>query len=425
MRAGEVKQRKNFVALQVKPFSWVDEGVDQVLDNLQQKGNVNTIFSYTFDYEETRLKKNGQTPLPDHGVEGGGLVGGAFYDYDAKYFSGTILKDFRSQDFGKFNVIAEVAHKAKTRGMDYFAWDYNNADPIMARSMTNFAEVAEIDVYGVGTTSPCFNHPEYRAFLTGKIESLLGGGRQAHPRLHGFVGAFFGPLRFQHVHPNIRGLIFLHALSSFLGCGIFRRPLDIKDGAALRQEGGELQALNTADLDVIGTDREGWCAAGATKLGKIIGKSIEDDPADPGGGSGAGGLRERGGAKRLEEDAVRAFFRRPLNDFQDLVALLDGVVIGVSDFEGEAEALSGFFGGGRLLLLIIVVVGREREEEFELGHRVISSVRPRSQGTRKFSRVAAKVVERCWNRERRGNCSFVHDTCAVCNLHAAGLSMLN
>ena len=168
-------KRKNFVALQVKPFSWVDEGVDQVLDNLQQKGNVNTIFSYTFDYEETRLKKDAQTPLPDHGVEGGGLVGGAFYDYDPKYFNGTILKDFRSKDFGKFNVIAEAAHKAKARGMDYFAWDYNNADPIMARNMTNFAEVAEIDVYGVRTTSPCFNHPDYRAFLTGKIESLLSG----------------------------------------------------------------------------------------------------------------------------------------------------------------------------------------------------------------------------------------------------------
>src|SRR4029077_14446155 len=62
--------RKNFVALQVKPFSWVDEGVDRVLDNLQEKGNVNTIFAYTFDYEESRLKKNGAVPLPDHGVEG-------------------------------------------------------------------------------------------------------------------------------------------------------------------------------------------------------------------------------------------------------------------------------------------------------------------------------------------------------------------
>lgn len=174
-KTGKTPGRKNFVALQVKPFSWVDEGVDRVLDNLQQKGNVNTIFAYTFDYEESRLRKNGAVPLPDHGVEGGPQVGGAFYDYDPKYFQGTTIKDFRSKDYGSFNVIAEVAPKAKARGMDFFAWDYNNADPVMARSIPGILEVAEVDVYGRRTTSPCFNHPDYRAFLIGKIESQLSG----------------------------------------------------------------------------------------------------------------------------------------------------------------------------------------------------------------------------------------------------------
>ena len=172
MRSGG---RKNFVALQVKPFSWVDEGVDRVLDNLQEKGNVNTIFAYTFDYEEMRLKKNGSPPLPDHGVEGGSLVGGAFFDYAPKYFAGTTLKDFRSKDYGNFNVIEAVAPKAHQRGMDFFAWDYNNADPIMARSIPGIEQVAELDIYGRRTTSPCFNHPDYRAFLIGKLESQLGG----------------------------------------------------------------------------------------------------------------------------------------------------------------------------------------------------------------------------------------------------------
>ncbi len=170
-----VQSRNGFVALQVKPFSWIDEGIDQVLDNLQQKGEVNTIFAYTFDYEEARLRKGGPVPLPDHGVSGSDLVGGAFYDYDSKYFQGTSLQRFRSRDYGKFNVIAEVAPKAKSRGMDFFAWDYNNADPIMVGSIPNCTEVTEIDLDGRRTTSPCFNHPDYRAFLRGKIESLLSG----------------------------------------------------------------------------------------------------------------------------------------------------------------------------------------------------------------------------------------------------------
>jgi len=46
---------------------------------------------------------------------------------------------------------------------------------MMNRNIPNFTAVTEIDVYGRRTTSPCFNHPDYRAHLTGKIESLLSG----------------------------------------------------------------------------------------------------------------------------------------------------------------------------------------------------------------------------------------------------------
>jgi hypothetical protein len=171
-----VKHRKNFVAIQVKPYAWVDEGIEPLLDNLQQKGAVTTVWAYTYDFAEARMTRNGPIPLPDHGRAGdASFTGGAFYDYDPKYFRTTTLKDFRSPDYGKLNVIADVAPKVKARGMDFFCWDYNNAVPIMNRSIPGFPQVTEIDVYGRRTTSPCFNHPDYRAHLTGKIESYLSG----------------------------------------------------------------------------------------------------------------------------------------------------------------------------------------------------------------------------------------------------------
>jgi hypothetical protein len=173
---GATKNRKNFVAIQVKPFAWQDEGIENLLDNIQNKGAVNTVWAYTYDYSEEHMTRSGTIPLPDHGVPGGpNFVGGAFYDYDPKYFRNTFLKDFRSPDYGKFNVISDVAPKVKARGMDFFAWDYNNAFPIMMRSIPNLTEAAEIDVYGRRTTSPCFNHPDYRKHLTGKVESVLIG----------------------------------------------------------------------------------------------------------------------------------------------------------------------------------------------------------------------------------------------------------
>jgi len=174
-RVAAVQNRKNYVGIQVRAFAWIDEGIDEVLDNIQKKGGVNTVWAYTFTYGETRLRKGGG--LPDHGVSAAeaGVAAGAFYDYDQKYFQNTILKDFRSTGYGTFNVIEQVAPKAKARGMDFFAWDMNNANAGVPRLIANYAEVTEVDLNGRRTSSPCFNHPDYRAFLSGKVESLLAG----------------------------------------------------------------------------------------------------------------------------------------------------------------------------------------------------------------------------------------------------------
>jgi hypothetical protein len=166
-----VQSRKNFVAIQVRGFGWVDEGVDAVLDNIQHKGDVNTVWAYTFVYGETRLSAT----LPDHGKSGKSVTGGALYDYDPKYFQDTILKDFRSSEYGKFNVIEEAGPKAKARGLDFFAWDLNNAGAELPRLIPNYSKVTEIDLNGRRTVAPCFNHPDYQAFLRGKVESLLLG----------------------------------------------------------------------------------------------------------------------------------------------------------------------------------------------------------------------------------------------------------
>jgi hypothetical protein len=176
-RVAPVQSRKNFVGIQVRGFVWVDEGVDQVLDNIQKKGEVNTVWAYTFAYGEQRLRQG--AGFPDHGTPLGanntGVNAGALYDYDPRFFTNTTLKDFRVTGYGKFNVIEAVAPKAKARGMDFFAWDLNNPSPTLARTAPSYAELGEVDLNGRRTTNPCFNNPDFRAYLSGKIESLLIG----------------------------------------------------------------------------------------------------------------------------------------------------------------------------------------------------------------------------------------------------------
>lgn len=169
--------KKNFVGIQVRGFVWVDEGVDQVLDNIQSKGAVNTVWAYVFAYGEQRLRQG--AGFPDHGKPlsdaNAGVNAGALYDYDPRFFQNTSVKDFRISGYGKFNVIEAVAPKAHARGMDFFAWDLNNPSPTLARTAPNYAELGEVDMYGRRTTNPCFNNPDYQAFLSGKVESLLIG----------------------------------------------------------------------------------------------------------------------------------------------------------------------------------------------------------------------------------------------------------
>ena len=59
--------------------------------------------------------------------------------------------------------------------MDFFCWDYSNLVPSMSRTVPNSSEVTEVDIYGRRQTGACFNHPDYRAQLRGKIESCLSG----------------------------------------------------------------------------------------------------------------------------------------------------------------------------------------------------------------------------------------------------------
>ncbi len=174
---GATRNRKDYVGIQVRGFAWVDEGVDAVLDNLQNKGDVNTVWAYVYAYGEQRLKQG--SGFPDHGhplsAANTGVNAGALYDYDPRFFTNTSVKDFRIKGYDKFNVIEEVAPKAHARGMQFFAWDLNNPSPTMARTSPNYAELGEVDMYGRRTTNPCFNNPDYQAFLSGKIESLLIG----------------------------------------------------------------------------------------------------------------------------------------------------------------------------------------------------------------------------------------------------------
>jgi hypothetical protein len=108
---GHTAVPSKMIGIQVGAVSFVDEGTEKVLDVLQERGAVNTLFLAVFTYGRGIAGRQipGQ-PLPDHGKQEYDLNfhGGNFATPHPQYYKNTILKDTRAPDHGNLDILAEV-----------------------------------------------------------------------------------------------------------------------------------------------------------------------------------------------------------------------------------------------------------------------------------------------------------------------------
>ncbi len=136
----------------------------------------------------------------------------------------------------------------------------------------------------------------------------------------------------------------------------------------LGRKRSELAGLNTADFHTVGAHGKNRHAVQLAQLVKVVGVAVEDDPADArhrGGPSYLGQGRSAGG---LEDDAVGKRGGFCLDELQDLLALLDGIVVGEDDFQIKAQAVGNFLGRGGLFDLVVIVLRDEGKDKVELFH---------------------------------------------------------
>lgn len=158
------------VGIQIGAVSFVDEGVEPVLDILQSKGHVNTLFIAAFTYGRGIAGRQipGQ-PLPNHGkheYDTGTFHGGSYAAVHPKYFTNTPLKDIRAPDLGRFDVFEQVLPASRKRGMQNIAW----FEDVFRRDIPGVQELQEHDLHGRNATTLCFNNPGYRNFLLDLVE---------------------------------------------------------------------------------------------------------------------------------------------------------------------------------------------------------------------------------------------------------------
>lgn len=183
------------IGIQIGAVSFLDEGVEQVLDILQQKGAVNTLFVATFTYGRGIAGRQvpGQ-PLPDHGRQEYDLDfrGGCFTRMRPEFYRDTVLKDVRSRDYGDYDVLEAVIPAARRRGMKVFCW----YEDVWRNDVPGIEKVQEIDLYGRRGSRTCLNNPDHRAFLAGiaedwtrnyDIDGVMWGSER-----HGALGVALG-----------------------------------------------------------------------------------------------------------------------------------------------------------------------------------------------------------------------------------------
>jgi hypothetical protein len=198
--AADAAKSPKMIGIQIGAVSFLDEGTDKVLDLVQERGAVNTIFPATFTYGRGIAGRQvpGQ-PFPDHGKQDSDeqtFHGGNYATPDAKFYRNTSLKQTKATDHGDYDVLADLLPRAHQRGIKVYAW----YEDVFRTDIPGAEKLREVDWQGRVQSTLCPLHPDYREFLIAltkdycesyPIDGVMWGSERQGP-LHNALGARHG-----------------------------------------------------------------------------------------------------------------------------------------------------------------------------------------------------------------------------------------
>jgi hypothetical protein len=162
----------NLIGIQVGAISFIDEGVNKVLDNIQESGQINTLFLATFTYDSGIAGRQiAGYPFPDHGkLEYQDLRGGNFATPHPQFYKNTILKETKAPDHGDWDMLAAVIPEAKKRGLKTYV--FNQDSFTWHKDVPNITRLQETGIYGQHVESCCDLNPDYINFISGMTKDI-------------------------------------------------------------------------------------------------------------------------------------------------------------------------------------------------------------------------------------------------------------
>ena len=166
-----------FNAIQVGPYTVLDEGIDHALDLMQSTAAVNALFMYSHTYNGD-FRKAVPTLADDHGVvphdNRNRRLPLVWVKHHEQFFKNTPLRNQvvdNTFDYADHDIFAEIVAPARKRGMKIYARILEGTN--LGRAIANYSKVVTIDHTGKPTGVACWNHPEYIAFWTATVEDMF------------------------------------------------------------------------------------------------------------------------------------------------------------------------------------------------------------------------------------------------------------
>ena len=178
-------ESEKFVGIQISPISLIDEGVDEVLDTLQQRVGVNVLLIGTVSWLGLKVGRSISHQLdgwPDHGVpEPSPLTGGAYVKTRPEYYQTTIIDDYGNRDpvmQGK-DVLEMVIPAARARGMQVYSelmepfFKYAGHGSANTVGIPNLPQLMEVDFMGRIGSEPSTSNKDYRQWIRSMVEDQV------------------------------------------------------------------------------------------------------------------------------------------------------------------------------------------------------------------------------------------------------------
>ena len=174
-----------FVGIQISPVSFIDEGVEVVLDTLQQRVGVNVLMIGTVSWlglKSGRSISHALDGWPDHGVpEPFAMKGGAYFDPNPAYYRKTLIKDYKAKDeeMAGRDILQMVIPEARKRGMKVFVelmepfFKYAGHGSVNTVEIPNLAQCLEVDMFGRFGSEPSTENPDYRNWIHSMVEDQV------------------------------------------------------------------------------------------------------------------------------------------------------------------------------------------------------------------------------------------------------------